>query len=47
VGFIRAKPQERVESYGVCRTILEVVDVGFNGYRHIYVVFLKERCVHL
>jgi hypothetical protein len=47
VGFSRAKPQERVELYGVCHTILEVVYVDFNGYRHVYVGLLKERHIHL
>jgi hypothetical protein len=47
VGFHRAKPQERVESYGVCHTILEVVYVDFNGYRRVYVGLLKKRHIHL
>jgi hypothetical protein len=47
VGFSRAKPQERVELYGVYHTILDVVYVDFNGYRHVYAGLLKERHIHL
>jgi hypothetical protein len=43
VGFSRAKPQERVESYKVFHTVLEVMYMGFSGDRCIYTwVFLRK-----
>jgi hypothetical protein len=47
VGFNRVKKQERVKLYEVCCTILDVVYVSFSGDIHVYVGFIKERCVHL
>jgi hypothetical protein len=47
VGFNRVKPWERVKSYRFCCIILQVMYVGFNGDKHTYVSFLKERPVHL
>jgi hypothetical protein len=36
------KPHERVVSYGVFCTVLEVMYMGVNGDMRIYIVLLKE-----